>query len=173
MQWMLVCWLLGLDPSWSGWNTYSITHIEGHLASLQCKHVSKNIMVPSVSMLYPNWIIQFQQDRSYIYSAQVVQNGNHFRPMIKKTTDCLQHVPEMNPTQNMQSGKKKKTIQENWSILPSRKSDVFWTFVSDTCWRSCLISTLCLIPESMQKQMWSMTKALGFCTSYLNSPLKD
>jgi hypothetical protein len=40
------------------------------------------------------------------------------------------HIPEINPTQNTQSGKK-KNMQENWPILPSRNSDTFWTFVSD------------------------------------------
>jgi hypothetical protein len=52
--------------------------------------------------------MQLQQDRSCMYSSRVVQNGYHFRPMIKKSTDCL-HVPEMNPTQNMQLGEKNHT----------------------------------------------------------------
>ena len=139
------------------WLEYLLHHIEGHLASLQCKHVSKNVKVPSVSMLYPDWVIQFQQDRSYMYSCHVVQNGYHFRPMTKKPLiadhTSLQRTPLRICSQV------KKTILENWSILHSRNNDAVWTFVSDTCWWSCLISTLCLIPESMLRQMWHITKA--------------
>jgi len=42
------------DRSLMKWLEYLLHHIDGHLASLQYKHVSKNVMVPSVSVLYPD-----------------------------------------------------------------------------------------------------------------------
>jgi hypothetical protein len=44
-----------------------------HLDSLQNKHILKNVMAPSVRMLYPDGIIQFQQDHSSIRGCRVVQ----------------------------------------------------------------------------------------------------
>jgi hypothetical protein len=47
--------------------------IEGHLDSLQYKHILENVMVPSVQMLYPDGVIHFQQDHSSIHDCRVVQ----------------------------------------------------------------------------------------------------
>jgi hypothetical protein len=47
--------------------------IDGHLDSLQYKHILQDVMVPSVRMLYPDGIIHFQQDYSFIHDSRVVQ----------------------------------------------------------------------------------------------------
>jgi hypothetical protein len=47
--------------------------IEEHLESLQYKHILKHVMVSSVRVLYPDGVIQFQQDHSSIHDSRVVQ----------------------------------------------------------------------------------------------------
>jgi hypothetical protein len=47
--------------------------VEGHLDGLQYKHSLQNVMVPSVRVLCPNGVIQFQQDHSSIHNSRVVQ----------------------------------------------------------------------------------------------------
>jgi hypothetical protein len=48
-------------------------HIEVHLDSLQYQHISQNVMLPSVRMLYPDGIIHIQQDHCSIHDSRVVK----------------------------------------------------------------------------------------------------
>ena len=62
------CW------DWISHEGAGVLHrIEGHLDGLQFQHILQNVMVPSVWMLYPNGIIQLQQDHSSIHGSRVVQ----------------------------------------------------------------------------------------------------
>jgi hypothetical protein len=62
------CW------GWISHKGAGILHrIEEHLHGLQYKHISKHVMVPSVRVLYPDGVIQFQQDHSSINDSRVVQ----------------------------------------------------------------------------------------------------
>jgi hypothetical protein len=47
--------------------------IEWHLYGLQNKHILKATMGPPVRMLYPNMVIQFQQDHSSIHDSTVIK----------------------------------------------------------------------------------------------------
>jgi hypothetical protein len=49
-----------------------LNRIEEHPDGLQYKHILKHVMVPSVRVLYPDGVIQFQ-DRSSIHDSRVVQ----------------------------------------------------------------------------------------------------
>jgi hypothetical protein len=118
------------------WLEYLLHHLERHLASLQCKHVSKNVMVPSVSMLYPDWIIQFQQDHHYIYSSHVVQNGYHFRPMIKKPLIAYYTSLQWTPLRIRRQVKKPYTGK---LVHPPLKNQ--WCFL-DLCIRHLLMKLL-------------------------------
>jgi hypothetical protein len=44
-----------------------------HPDGLQYEHISKNVLVPSVKVLYPDGVVQFQHDHSFIYGSRVVQ----------------------------------------------------------------------------------------------------
>jgi hypothetical protein len=48
-------------------------HIEEHPDGLQYKHILKHVMAPSVRVLYPDGVIQFQQDHSSIHDFRAVQ----------------------------------------------------------------------------------------------------
>jgi hypothetical protein len=62
------CW------GWISHEGAGILHrIEGHLHGLQYKHILKHVMVQSVRVLYPDGVIQFQQDHSSIHDSRVVQ----------------------------------------------------------------------------------------------------
>jgi transposase len=62
------CW------GWISHEGVGIFHrIEEHLDGLQYKHILKHVMVPSVTVLYPDGVIQFQQDHSSIHDSRVVQ----------------------------------------------------------------------------------------------------
>jgi hypothetical protein len=62
------CW------GWISHEEAGILHrIEEHLEGLQYKHILKHVMVPSVRVLYPDGVIQFQQDHSSIHDSRVVQ----------------------------------------------------------------------------------------------------
>ena len=53
--------------------TRMLHHIERHLDGFQYMHILQNVMVPSVRMLFPRGIIQFEQDHSSIHDCRVVQ----------------------------------------------------------------------------------------------------
>jgi hypothetical protein len=62
------CW------GWISHKEAGILHrIEEHPEDLQYKHILKHVMVPSVRVLYPDGVIQFQQDHSSIHVSRVVQ----------------------------------------------------------------------------------------------------
>jgi hypothetical protein len=47
-------------------------HRIGHLDGLHYKYILQNVMVPSVRVLYPYRVIQFQQDNSSIHDSRGV-----------------------------------------------------------------------------------------------------
>jgi hypothetical protein len=47
-------------------------HTEEHLEGLQYKHILKHVMVPSVRVLYPDGVIQFQQKYLSTHDSHVV-----------------------------------------------------------------------------------------------------
>ena len=70
MHWSCFCSLVG----WISHEGAGLLHcIEGHLDSLQYKHILQNVMEPSVQLLYPDGLIHFQQDHSSIHDFYVFQ----------------------------------------------------------------------------------------------------
>jgi hypothetical protein len=152
-----------------GWISHEgagmLHRIEGHLDGLQYKHILQNIMVPSVRVLYPDGVIQFQQDHSSIHDSRVVQERLSQQADVE-LIDWPPRAPDVNPIENMWS-EVKRTMQETWPILPPRKSDSLWTLVSDA-WDEVASSqryVLSLI-DSMPRRMHSAVEAQGFWTSY-------
>ena len=84
--------------------------IEGHLDGLQYKHILQNVMVPSVRKLYPDGIINFQQDHSSTYDSCVVQEWLSLQVDVE-LTDWPRRAPDMNHVQNMWC-EAKRTMQE-------------------------------------------------------------
>jgi hypothetical protein len=100
-----------------------------HLDGLQYQHFLQNVMVPSVRMLYPDGVIQFQQDHSSIHDSRVVQEWLSQKADIE-LIDWPPRAPDMNPFENMRS-EVKRTMQETWPVLPPRNSGELWTLVAD------------------------------------------
>jgi hypothetical protein len=46
-------------------------HIEEHPDSLQNKHILEHLLVPPVRVLYPDEVIQFQQDQFSIHNIKM------------------------------------------------------------------------------------------------------
>jgi len=86
-------------------------------------------MLPSVRMLYPNGITQFQQDCHSNHDSCVIQEWLSLQTNAK-LIDWSPRVPNINPIENMWS-EVKRTMQETWPVLPPRNSDDLWTLVSD------------------------------------------
>jgi hypothetical protein len=63
-------------------------------------------MVPPARMLYPDGVIQFQQDHSSIHDPRVVQKWLS-RQADFELIDCPPRAPDMNPIQNMWNKVKK------------------------------------------------------------------
>ena len=117
------CW------SWISHEGGGILHrIEGQLDALQYQHIWQNVTVPSVRLLYPEGIMNLQQDHSSIYDSRVVQEWLSWQTYIKLLDWPLQ-APDMNPIKNMCSGVK-RIVQKTWPVLPPRNSDELWTLVS-------------------------------------------
>jgi hypothetical protein len=140
-------------------------HWIGNLDSLQYKHILENVMVLSVRMLYPDGIIQFQQDHSSIHDSCVVQEWLSLQADME-LIDWPPRAPDMNPIENMWS-EVKRTMQETWTVRPHRNSDKLWTLVSEV-WDEVASSQryVELMIESMTRRMKSVVKAQGFWTSY-------
>jgi hypothetical protein len=103
-----------------GWISHEgavmLYRIEGHLYGLQYKHILQNVMVHSVRVLYPDGVIQFQQDHSSIHDSRVVRERLWQQANIE-LTDGPPRAPDMNPIENMWN-ELKRTMQETW---PSQK----------------------------------------------------
>ena len=95
--------------------------IEGHLDGFHYKHISQNVMVPSVRMLYPDSTIQFQQDHYSIHDSCAVEEWLSLQVGVK-LADWPPRAPNMNPIENTWS-EMKRTKQETWPLLPPRNSD--------------------------------------------------
>jgi hypothetical protein len=93
----------------------------GHLDSLQYKHILDNVMVPSVRMIYPDGINQFQQDHSSNHDSRVVQEWLSLQADVE-LNDWPLCLPDMSPIENMWS-EMKRTMQETWLVLPPRNSN--------------------------------------------------
>jgi len=135
-----------------------------HLDSLQNKHILKNVMVPSVRMLYADGIIQFQQDHSSIHGCRLVQEWLSLQADIE-LIDWPPREPDMNPT-DMWS-EVKRAMQEIWPVLPTRNTDELWSLVSDA-WDEAASSQryVRLVIEPMTRRMKSVVEAPGLQTSY-------
>ena len=103
---------------WWSWISHEgagmLHRIEGHLDSLQYQHISQNVMLPSVWMLYPDGTIHFQQDHSSIHDSCVIQEWLSLQADIE-LIDLLLQVPDMNPIENTWS-EVKRTMQETWPV---------------------------------------------------------
>ena len=76
-------------------------------------------MLPSVRMLYPNGITQFQQDCHSNHDSCVIQEWLSLQTNAK-LIDWSPRVPNINPIENMWS-EVKRTMQETWPVpLPER-----------------------------------------------------
>jgi hypothetical protein len=139
-------------------------HIEQHLEDLRYKHILKHVMVPSVRVLYPDGVIQFQQDHSSIHDSRVVQEWLS-RQADVELIDRPPRAPDMNPIENMWSEVKK--MHETWPDLPPRNRDAVWTLVSDA-WDEVASSQRYVrsLIESMLRRKRSVVEAQVFWTSY-------
>jgi hypothetical protein len=74
--------------------------IEEHLDGLQYKHILKHTIVPSVRVLYPNGVIQFQQDHHSTHDSCAVQKWllQQGKVGLIEWPPC---VLDMNPTENI------------------------------------------------------------------------
>ena len=151
-----------------GWISHEgdgvLHRIEGHLDGLQYQHILQNVMVPSVRTLYPNGVIQFQQDHA-IHDSRVVQEWLSQQADVE-LIDWPQRAPDINPIENMWS-EVKRTMHETWPVLPPRNSDELWTLVSDA-WHEVASSQRYIqsLIESMTRRMKSVVEAEVFWTSY-------
>ena len=150
-----------------GWISHEgaemLHRIEGHLDSLQYQHILQNVVLPSVRMLYPDGIIHFQQDHSYIHDSRVVQGWLSLQADVE-LIDWPPRAPDMNPIEDMWS-EVKRTMQETWPVLPPRNSDELCTLVSDV-WDEVASSQRYVrsLIESMTRRMKSVVVAKGFWT---------
>jgi hypothetical protein len=56
-------------------------HMEKHVDGLQYKHILKHVMMLSVRVLYPDEVIQFQQDTPPFTILVLFKNDYRGRPM--------------------------------------------------------------------------------------------
>jgi len=109
------CW------GWISHERAGILHHIGHLYGLQYQHILQNLIVPSVWMLYPEVMIQLQQDHSSIHDPRVVQEWLSRQANVE-LLEWPPRAPDMNPIENMWS-EVKRTMLETWPVLPPRNSD--------------------------------------------------
>ena len=72
--------------------------IESHLEGLQYQHILQNVMVLSVRMFYPEFLINLQQDQSSIHGCRVVQEWL-LRQADVELLEWPPRAPDMNPIQ--------------------------------------------------------------------------
>ena len=74
--------------------------IEWHLDCLQCKHILKSVIMPFVRQIYPNGILQFQQDLSFIHGFHVL----HEWPLLLDSFELSGHHAHLMWTSSWISG---------------------------------------------------------------------
>jgi hypothetical protein len=116
-------------------------------------------------MLYPDGVIQFQQDHSSILNSRVVQEWLSQQADVE-LIDWPPRAPDMNPIENMWS-EVKRTMQETWPVLPPQNSGELWTLVADA-WDEVASSQgyIRSLIDSLTRRMKSVVEAEGFWTSY-------
>jgi transposase len=109
-------------------------------------------------MLYPDDVIQFQQDHSSIHDSRVVQEWLSQQANVE-LIDWPPRAPDMNPIENMWS-EVKRTMEETWPVLPPRNSSKLWTLVSDV-WDEVASSQRYIqsLIDSMTQRMKSVVEA--------------
>jgi hypothetical protein len=89
-----------------GWITHEgaaiLHHIEEHLDGLQHKYILKHVLVPSVRVLYPDGVIQFQEDRSSIHDSRVAQELLSRQAGVE-LIEWPPRAPDINTIENMWS----------------------------------------------------------------------
>jgi hypothetical protein len=122
-------------------------------------------MVPSVRVLYPDGVFQFQQDHSSIHDSRVVQEWLS-RQADVELIDWPPRAPDMNLIENTWS-EVKNAIQETWPDLPPGNRNALWTFVSDA-WDEVASSQHYVrsLIESVPRRIRSVVEAQGFWASY-------
>jgi hypothetical protein len=69
-----------------------LDRIDGHLDGAQYLHVLRDIMVPSVREMYPDGVINFQQDQSPVHKSQLLQGWLAIQNEVE-LLDCLSCGP--------------------------------------------------------------------------------
>lgn len=102
-------------------------YIEWHLDGLQCKHILKIVIVPYVRQIYPNGILQFQQDLSFIHDFQVL----HEWPLLLDSVELSGHHEHLMWTSSWISGVWwRKPCSQPGLFSPSER--VIWPLVYET-----------------------------------------
>ena len=113
---------------WMSSHGLGVLHrVENRLTAEQYLHILKNVMLPSVRSIYPDGVIQFQQDRSPIHTARLVHNWLASQGDI----DVLQWPPrgaDLSPIENVWA-ETKRILRENWPSPPPRTQDELWDAV--------------------------------------------
>jgi hypothetical protein len=148
--------------------------IERHLDALQYKHILKTVMVPSIRLLYPNRIIQFQQNHSSIHDSNLVQKWLLVQADVE-LGDWPPWAYVMNPIDSTCS-EVKKTMQTSWPVLPPKSSDSLWTILSENWELNMLHRTIkfnpCVHTQRNVTGEWSSGMILKI-PGLENSPVKD
>ena len=135
------------------------------LNALQYVHVLENVMVPSVRVLYPEGVIQFQQDNSPIHTCQMVQEWFARQDQVD-LVDWPPYAADLNPIENVW-WETKRTMSENWPDPPPASKEALWDLVTDA-WDEVASSEhyASSLVRSMPRRLRQVIDNDGYWSSY-------
>jgi hypothetical protein len=103
----------------------------------QYPHVLRDIMVPSVQEMYPDGVINFQQDQSPIHKSQLLQGWLADQNEVK-LLDWPPCGADLKPIKNVWA-ETKRVMAENWPDPSPASKNALWDVVLDA-WKEVAYS---------------------------------
>jgi hypothetical protein len=103
--------------------------IDGRLDGVQCLHVLRDTMVPSVQEIYPDGEIDFQQDQTPVHKLQLLQGWLWDQNEVELLDWCPCGA-DLNPVENVWA-ETKRVMAENWPDPSPACKNALWDVVLD------------------------------------------
>lgn len=153
------CW------GWISARGAGILHrIEGTLNSEQYAHILKNVMLPSVRMLYGDGEFVLQEDHSPVHKSAFVQQ--QLTNLVVNVMEWPPRAADMNPMENMWA-EVTRTLTENWPRNRPTTADSLWDCVLEA-WEEVASSGSYVqrLIDSMPRRMIEVKNNEGFWITY-------
>jgi hypothetical protein len=145
--------------------------IDGRLDGAQYLHILRDIMVPSVREMYPDGVINFQQDQSPVHKSQLLQGCLADQNEVE-LLDWPPYGSDLNPIEHVWV-EMKRVMAENWPDPSRASNNALWDVLA--AWEEVAHSKgyAATLVESLPRRIQMVIDSEGYCTPYWMAPFKQ